>query len=332
MGALILTQAEVRRLLAMDACIDLVGDALRALAEDAAENPLRRGMRRRNGRDLIGVMPGELCDPATVGLKVVGVFPGNHGTEFDAHQGVVLLLDPETGVPEAILDASEVTAIRTGAASGLATRLLAREDAGDLALIGSGVQAGSHLAAMAAVRTLRRVRVYSRDAERRTAFARRASAQHDIEVEPMDSAQEAVQGADLICTTTSASEPVVLGSWIAPGAHINAAGACVPKARELDGAAMAAARLFVDRRESTLAEAGDYLLALEEGAIGADHIQAELGEVLLGRAEGRRSPEEITLFKSLGIAVWDLAAARHVLQRARAQGVGTEVELGGRVE
>jgi ornithine cyclodeaminase len=330
MSTLVLTQPEIRRLLPMDVCMDLVEGALKTLAEGGCANPLRRGMLLPDRPGLIGTMPGYLAAPEALGLKVVGVFPNNHGGEYDAHQGVVLLLDPECGVPIAILDASEVTAIRTAAASGVATRTLAREDAGDLALIGSGVQARTHLEAMRVARPLRRVRVFSPSEPNRRAFAELESARTGLAVEAVASAREAVTGADLVCTTTSAAEPVVAGEWLAPGAHVNAAGACVPKSRELDTAAVAKARMYTDRAESLRAEAGDYLIPLGEGAIGAEHLVGELGDVLLGRAPGRGSADELTLFESLGIAVEDLAAAHYVLQRARAEGVGTDVELGGK--
>lgn len=329
MATLVLTQREIRALLPMRVCMDLVAEALASLARGAAQNPLRRGMRLADGRSLLGMMPGSLETPSALGLKVVTVFPGNHGTAFDAHQGVVVLFDPENGVPRAILDASEITAIRTAAASGVATRALAREDAGDLALLGSGVQARAHLEALLVARKLRRVRVHSPSRERREAFAARESERHGIRVEAVASAREAVEGADLIATTTSSKEPVLEGRWLAPGSHVNAAGACVKDARELDTEAVRRARLFVDRRESALAEAGDLLVPIAEGALGADHIQGELGEVLLGTCAGRRTREEITLFESLGLAVEDLAAAHYLDRVGRERGAGVLVELGG---
>jgi len=332
MNTLVLSQEEVRSLLPMSECMALVARSLETLARGEADNPLRRGMLVSGKTSLIGTMPGYLQDPPALGLKVVGVFPDNHGTELDSHQGIVLLLDVDTGVPIGIFDASEITAIRTAAASGVATRLLAREDAGDLALIGTGVQAHTHLAAMAEARTLRRVRVFGRNAERRAEFARRASERHGLEVESSESAESAVRGADIICTTTSSLVPVVLGGWLSPGCHINAVGACIPKARELDTAAVARALLFTDSIESAVNESGDYLIPLREGAIGEDHIRGVIGDLLLGRIEGRRDSEEITIFDSLGIAVEDLVVGHWLLERARAEGVGTEVALGGRAQ
>ncbi|MFN0007256.1 MAG: ornithine cyclodeaminase family protein [Planctomycetota bacterium] len=333
MPTLILTQPQIRALLPMRECIDLVAQALGSLAAGQGSNPLRRGMRLADGKSLLGMMPGYLGtvgEPGPIGLKVVTVFPGNHGTPYDSHQGVVVLFDPENGVPRAILDASEITAIRTAAASGIATMLLAREDAFDLAILGTGVEARTHLEAMLAVRKIDRVRVFSPTRERREAFARRESERFAIRVEACESARTAVEGADLVCTTTSSSIPVLEGAWLAPGTHVNAVGACLKHARELDTAAVVRSRLFVDLRESALAESGDFLIPRAEGAIGDDHIVGEIGEILIGACDGRRSRDEITLFKSLGIAVEDLVVAHHLDRKAREAGVGTQVDLGGR--
>jgi ornithine cyclodeaminase len=326
---LILGQAEVRRLLPMGECIDLMAQALSELSRGRAVNPLRYAMKLPGDTRLLGLMPGYLETPEALGLKVVAVVPDNHGTAYDSHQGLVVLFDRRHGFPLAIMDASEVTAIRTAAASGVATRVLAREDAVDLAILGSGTQARTHLSAMLAVRPLRRVRVFSPSAENRETFARRESERHGVEVVAVDSARAAVDGADIVCTTTSSSKPVLHGAWLAPGAHVNAVGASVPWAGELDTDAVVRSSLFVDCRESTRNESGAYRTALEQGAIGDDHIRGEIGEILLDKVPGRRTPEEITLFKSLGVAVEDLAAAEYLLRRAREEGAGTEVALGG---
>lgn len=325
----ILNQAQVTELLPMRECIELMDGVLRTLTGGGALLPLRTVLRLPDNRGIFGVMPAQLSAPASLGLKAIAVFPGNEGTRLDSHQGVVLLLDPLTGAPLAILDASSITAIRTAAVSGVATRLLAREDAGDLALLGSGVQAKSHLEAMAAVRKLRRVRVYSPHAPRREEFTRWAREHLAITADAVSSPEAAVVGADLICTTTSSRTPVVQGEWIEPGAHINAVGSSIPTARELDSGAVAGGRLYVDRRESAVNEAGDYLIPLGEGAIGPGHILGELGEVLTGAVPGRTGGSEITIFKSLGIAVEDLASAHHVLRKAEARGIGLVTELGG---
>lgn len=339
MNVLVLSYDDVVRLLPMDACIEVMADALRATSSGGAVLPLRSVVWKPDRSGMIGLMPGYL-DPASatppvppsLGLKVVSIFPGNHGTGFDSHQGVVMLFDTQHGSPRAILDASSITAIRTAAVSGVATRALARAGAGDLAILGSGVQAETHLAAMRAVRAIRRVRVWSRSRANAQRFADRAAGRGDapgeVRIEVMDTPRAAVDGADLICTTTAAREPILEGAWLAPGAHINAVGACFATARELDSAAVARSRLIVDRTESTINESGDFLLAKRDGAIGDDHIAGELGDLLLDRLVGRRSADEVTLFKSLGIAIEDLAAARYIYAQALACGAGASVPLG----
>lgn len=329
MKVLFLNEREVHERLTMPECIPLMRRALCTLAEGDAVLPLRNMVKLPDGSGILGLMPGYLGEPQSFGLKVVSVMPANHGTGYDSHQGVVMLFGVKHGEPLAILDASAITAIRTAAVSGAATDALARPDAGDLALIGSGAQAYTHLAAMAAVRKLRRVRVWSRSRDNAAKFAQQAARADLPAIEVVATGEEAVRGADLVCTTTAAKEPVLLGRWLAAGAHVNAVGACFAASRELDTEAVRRARFFTDRRESCLAEAGDFLIARKEGAIGDDHLLGELGDVFLGRLPGRTSPEDVTVFESLGIAVEDLASAHFLHARARATGDGTWLEWGG---
>ncbi|HYN63751.1 MAG TPA: ornithine cyclodeaminase family protein [Candidatus Limnocylindrales bacterium] len=322
--------ATVRRLLPMEKCIDLMADALTGLARGNAANPLRSVLMlpfKTAAPSALATMPAALGDPPALGVKIISVYPGNHEAGIESHQGFVLLFEPEQGSPVALIDAIEITAIRTAAVSGLATRLLARQDAIELAILGSGTQARSHLAAMQAVRPISRLRAWSPNRERLDAFVEGA-AQPDLLVEAAPDAQAAVEGADIVCTVTAAREPVLRGAWLADGAHVNAVGASQPTSRELDNEAVRRSRLFVDRRESAVRESGDYLIPLREGAIGEDHIVAEIGEVAAGMAAGRDSADEITLFKSLGLAIEDLAAARWVHQRAVETGAGAPVPLG----
>ena len=329
MQILIVNQDEVRRLLPMAECVDVMARTLAALARGEALLPLRQVLMLPGGQGAFGAMPAHLSSPPAVGIKVITVFPGNHGTAYDSHQGAVLLFETERGRLLAVMDASSITAIRTAAVSGVATRALARADASTLALLGSGVQAATHLEAMALVRPLRRVRVWSRDPAHVARFVEAARGRHSFEIESAPSARAAVTDADVVCTVTASREPVLEGAWLRAGTHVNAVGASLRSARELDSAAVARARVFVDRHESAANEAGDLLIARAEGAIGDDHVQGELGEVLLGRVEGRRTEAEITMFKSLGLAVEDVASAHHIHARAQAAGVGTWVELGG---
>jgi len=329
MKVLLVNEAGVHDLLPMDACVSLMRDALTALSRGDAVLPLRSKMFLPDQSGLLGLMPGYLGDPQSFGLKVVAVMPGNHGTPYDSHQGVVMLFGVEHGEPLAILDASAITAIRTAAASAAATDVLARSDAGDLALIGSGVQARTHLAAMKAVRPLRRVRVWSRNRAHAERFASEEAKAAGVRIEVSETAEAAVKGADLVCTTTSSKEPVLQGAWLAPGAHVNAVGACFPNAREVDTEAVRRARLYTDCRESCVKEAGDFIIPRNEGAIDDGHLVGEVGEVFLGRIPGRRSPDEVTLYESLGVAVEDLAAAHAIHRRARETGAGTWLEWGG---
>lgn len=324
---LVLDAPTIRRLLPMDRCIDVMADALAGLARGEAVNPLRSIATLPYEQAWLALMPGAQALPGAFGVKVISLFPGNREVGLETHQGVVLLFEAEHGRPVAIVEASEVTAIRTAAVSGTATRLLANPNADDLAIIGSGTQARTHLAAMLAVRPLRRVRAWSPTRERLEAFVAQARTDHEVPIEPVATPEDAVRGASLVCTVSGAREPVVLGEWLAPGAHVNAVGSALPTARELDAEAVRRARLFVDRRESALNEAGDILLAIRDGAIDEGHIVAELGEVLTGAAPGRTDPQQVTLFKSLGLAVEDVAAARAVVEAARAAGAGTTVRL-----
>jgi ornithine cyclodeaminase len=312
----ILDEHDVRRLLPMDECIDVMADALAALARGEVHNPLRFVVRPPGEASLMGLMPAHRGGESPLyGLKAIAIFPGNSARGLDSHQGFVALFDGETGATRALLNAGAITAVRTAAVSGVATRLLAREDAGTLAILGAGIQGQSHLDAMRAVRDFDRIVVWSRTPGRIDG------------VEEAGSAEEAVRDADVIVTATSAAEPILERAWLKPGVHINAVGSSIPTTRELDTATMRDAALFVDRRESTVNEAGDFLFPQREGAIGPDHIRAEIGELLIGAGEGRRSAEELTVFKSLGLAVEDLAAAEHVLRRADAENVGQVVSL-----
>jgi len=328
MNLLILSESDVERLLPMDACIEVMAGALAALVRGQVLQPARTLLRPAGAAGIMLTMPAYVALEGAApfyGLKAVLVHEPNVANGKASHQGAVLLFSGETGEPLAIMNAAAITAIRTAAVSGLATRLLARADAGDLALIGAGVQARSHLAALRAVRPLRRVRVASRNPAHAQQFVELFQAGAPFPIEAAPSVEAAMRGADLIVTATNAREPVLQRQWIAPGAHINAVGAFTPTTRELDTATVADARLFVDQRAAALAEAGEILLPMQAGAFGRDHILAELGELVTGAHPGRATRDEITLFKSLGLPVEDAAAADYVYRRAVAEGVGQNV-------
>jgi ornithine cyclodeaminase/alanine dehydrogenase-like protein (mu-crystallin family) len=315
----ILDEHDVRRLLPMDECIDVMAEALASLARDELHNPLRFVVRPPREQTLMGLMPAHRSAPTPLySLKTVVIAPANAARGLDLHQGFVALFDGETGETRALMNAGGITAVRTAAVSGVATRLLAREDSRTLAILGAGIQAKAHLEAMRAVRAFDRVLVWSRTPGR---------ARELEDVEEAASAEEAVREADVVVTATSAPEPILAHAWLNECAHVNAAGSSIPTTRELDSATIAAASLFVDRRESTVNEAGDYLFPMREGLIGPEHIRGELGEILIGTVPGRTSEAELTVFKSLGLAVEDLAAAEHVLRRAEAENAGTVVSL-----
>lgn len=329
MNVRIIRKSEVRSLLKMSECIELMSETLKTLAQGHAVQPMRSVLRLPEKIGVLGMMPAFLGRPQTMGVKVISVFPGNVGTEYASHQGAVLLFETEHGQLLAVIDAGEITAVRTAAVSGVATRLLARSEASNLALLGSGTQACTHLQAMRLVREIKRIRVWSLPLEHARGFAKRESKRQDVKIEPMETAQAAVEGADIICTVTSAKEPILLGPWISPGAHINAVGASNPLARELDTDTVVKSRMFADRRESVLNEAGDFLFPKKEGAVDDSHILGEIGEILVGRIQGRRSGQEITLFEALGLAVEDVASAHHVYNKAVEKGIGICVDWDG---
>jgi ornithine cyclodeaminase len=331
MRVLTLSHRDVLAALSPEDCAEAMATVLAEHARGGTYLPLRSVMVPPGAPGFLGLMPGwragDQNGAAAFALKAVCIMPGNPARGLDAHQGLVTLFDGETGVPTAILDASAVTAIRTAAVTAVATGLLARPDARTLAILGAGVQARSHLRALAGVRGFEQVRVYAPTAAHARAVVEEAGpGGGDLSVAA--SAEEAVRGADVVVAVTNSREPVLQHAWLRPGAHVNAVGASTLQTRELDSATVAASALFCDSRESLRHEAGEFARAVAEGAIpGEEHIRAELGEVLAGMAPGRRDDGELTLFRSLGVAIEDLAAAERAVATAREHGIGTEVDL-----
>jgi alanine dehydrogenase len=325
---LVLSEREVRALLPLEQTIPLMEEALRAFSTGMVLQPVRLALPISPYGGYLGVMPAHLHAPdrEILGAKAVTFYTANAERGLPTHMAVVLLWDPATGTPLAMMDGRLITELRTAAVSAAATDALAAPQAGILALLGAGVQARSHLAALRLVRPLREVRVWSRTPERRESFAREMSV-GDLPVVVCETPEAAARGADLIVTATSSPTPVLQGPWVAPGTHINAVGAPRPDWRELDGRAVAMARLFVDSRDAAVVESGDLIQALEEGMIEEHHIRGEIGDVFAGRVPGRTDPREVTLFKSLGMAVEDVAAAAFVYARARERGTGREIDL-----
>lgn len=319
---LLLSEQDVRRVLTMEDLIDTMQMALAQFSAGDVAQPLRTVVEVGLQKAFFGVMPAFIRQPPALGAKLVTVFGSNTGAGLPTHLATILLLDSMTGELLAIMDGRFITEARTAAVSAVSTRLLANEDAADLAVIGSGVQARSHVDAIARVRDLRTVRVWSPNEERRRAFVREMEPKIQGSVAGCGSARQAVEAAEIIVLATSSHAPVVRSEWIAGGAHICAVGACRPDQREMDTALVSRGRLFVDSRCGALAEAGDVLLAIEDGAIDATHIAGELGEVAAGTIAGRRSPDEVTIFKSLGMAVEDVAAAHLAYLKAAERGLG----------
>jgi ornithine cyclodeaminase/alanine dehydrogenase-like protein (mu-crystallin family) len=331
MRLLILSHRDVLAALPPQACAEAMAAVLAAHARGETFMPLRSVMMPPDAAGFMGLMPGwrgqRGGDPAAFALKTVCIMPGNPGRGLDAHQGLVTLFDGDTGMPTAILDASAITAVRTAAVTAVATGLLARDDARTLAVLGAGTQARAHLRALASVRDFEQVRVYAPTRTHAQAVVEQAG-HPPAKLTVAVSAEEALRDADVVVTVTSAREPVLRHAWLKPGAHVNAVGASTPQARELDTDTVAASALFCDSRESLRNEAGEFRLAVAEGKIAGDgHVRAELGEVLAGTAAGRRDAGELTLFRSLGLAIEDLAAAETAVAAAAARGIGTEVEL-----
>lgn len=310
--------AEIRRLLPISEAIEIVQQAMIRVAQGNANLPLRMVM-DIDGTNKLGVMPGALADPTIYGVKLLSLFPGNPARGLSSHIGVVILFDTETGRPVVSLDADAITAIRTAAASAAATRALARADARTLAIIGTGEQAETHIEAIALVRDIAEVRIAGRTPERAAAFADRLEPRYPgLKLRPCAGVQEAVTGADIVCSVTSSPTVVLRGDWIGPGTHVNAVGASIPTMQEIDAALVLKSALFVDYKPSALAQARDIIDAIGSGAMTEADIRAEIGDVYRGSAPGRTDPDAITLYRSLGIAAQDLACADHVRKRAHA--------------
>ncbi len=311
----------------MRECIEVMQRTFATLDAAGHVQPVRLLAWNSQRSGAVAAMPAWMAQPPAMGAKLISVFPQNRRRGRDSHQGLVALYGTDDGRLLAILHAGAITAIRTAAVSGLATRLLANPDARTLAVIGSGVQARTHLYAMLAVRPIASVRVWSRNADHAHAFACEHQQAAGVPVYAVGSVQEAVAGADIICTVTASAQPLLSGQWLQAGAHVNAAGASVPGFRELDSEAIARGRLYVDSRESAMAEADEVRIPSAQGLIGEDHIIGTLAELAAATCAGRSSAEDVTIFKSCGMAIEDLAAAHYVYERALAAKRGTLVEF-----
>jgi alanine dehydrogenase len=315
MFPLFINKETVASLLPMEECISVMEMAFRSLAGGECVQPLRPLMWLPDKRGLLGMMPGYAGNLDVMGIKVLSVFPNNKTSGYPSHQGVVVLFETKNGIPLCIADADEITAIRTPAASAVATNLLARKDAETLSILGSGLQAARHIEAMLLVRKIKKITLWSRNVAHAQQLAEKVSAKNDLDITVVRNAEEAVRGMEIICTVTGSAEPILKGEWVSKGAHINAVGACSPRARELDESTIAKSKLFTDCYESLFHEAGDFIIPKNEGVLDDSHVLGEIGEILLGKKTGRTSDDDITVFKSLGLAIEDIFAVNHIYRK-----------------
>jgi alanine dehydrogenase len=325
MKIVVVNGALVRDLLPMSRCLPLMRRAHSMVARKEAVQPVRIGVRVPGVEGLLGVMPGYISAPTWYGAKVISVFEKNFGTAFGAHQGMVLLFDTITGAPKAIIDATAITAIRTAASTAVATDLLSRAEVSTLGIFGYGEQAQRHLEALALVRSFERVYVWGRDSAKAKTFAATQSKRLGQIVEATEDPIQAA-GCDVVCTTTSATEPFYRAEWLRPGQHLNLVGASTPREAEVESAVIAGARCYYDTREGALSLSGEFTRAIAAGLITEDHLLGSIGDVLEGFAPGRGGAGEITLFKSLGLVVQDLVAADFVLSEALRRHAGTVID------
>lgn len=326
MSLLIIRAAEMRELMSMAECVEIMDQAMRAFSAGEVTVPPRTIAPLADDRSFFILMPGEMQSQLRYGAKIVSQHPENPGEGRPAVQGFVTLFDSRTGNPVALVDGAEITTLRTAAASALASRLLSRPQAASHGILGTGVQAASHLDAMGCVRNIRSVRVWGRDPEKARRFAAQHADRPGMSVSAVTDPAEAA-ACDIVSVVTSSPVPVLAGSWLQPGAHVNLVGAHQPQDREADTAAIAGSSVYLDSRQGALSEAGDILIPIGEGAITADHIVGEIGDALRGKVPGRRDPEQITVYKSLGVFAQDLFASSFLLDKALQAGIGQSVDF-----
>lgn len=324
---LVVAGSELRELLTMEDCIAALESAHAEFSRRETVLPVRSYMMlpELNGR--MAIMPGLLSRSQAMGIKVQCTFHDNVKRGLPTVSGLVIVHDAETGIPLAAMDSGYVTAVRTAAASALATKYLSRPESGSLAILGAGVQGRTHVWAMKTVRSISSVRVWSRQRETAERFKEDIERAHEVSVEVFDGAHDAVVGADIVCTTSLATTPILRGAWLTAGTHVNAVGSHAPDTRELDGEALERARVVVDSLDAVGKECGDVLLAVEEGRLSISALVGEIGEVIEGTKQGRLEPSDITIYKSLGIALQDVATAMMIYRKALERRIGTEVDM-----
>ncbi|MFI5825090.1 ornithine cyclodeaminase family protein [Streptomyces rishiriensis] len=327
---LVLGRSQVEALLDMDTLIDALATAMTDLSEGRASAPDRVAAQVADRDGFLAAMPGYLPSAGVLMTKLVSLFPHNEGTQLPTHQALIVAFDPDTGEPAALLDGTAITAARTGAGSALSARLLAREDAAVLAVLGTGVQARSHARAICRVRPIRQIRVAGRNPAKAAALAEELSTVLEADARAVSGYAEALDGADIAAATTHAVDPVIRRAWLTPGVHITSVG-YNPAGREIDDATIAEALVCVESRQAVLSPlfggSNDLLAPIRDGLITTEHVHAELGELINGSKPGRTTPDQITLYKSVGVAVQDAAAAALVVASAHEQSIGEEITL-----
>ena len=320
----VLGSAAIESLMPIADCVEVVDAAMRALSSGQVLSPLRTVVPLA-GSNAMGVMPGAMLEHGVFGAKILALYPGNGALGLPSHAGVVVLFDATSGSPLALLESNSLTALRTAAASAVATRVLARPESQVLAVLGCGHQALWHVRALRGVRAFTRMQIWSRSAPGITRFLHELGPQQGLEIVSCNSAQDAVRGADVVCTLSSSREPILRGEWLEPGQHVNLVGASVAAAREADNQVLRRGRFFVDARTSAAVQAGEWLQALKDRVVDESHLRGEIGEVLLGRVSGRASASDITVYKSLGHTAQDMTTARAIVERAAASGAYPDV-------
>ena len=323
---LILNSKAVSEALSHAECVEALEPAMRAVSEDRVILPLRQYLNVPETQGKFTLMPGYVAEPRTFGVKIVSKFPRALDSPYGSHVGAVMVFEPNEGIPLALLDGAELTAIRTAAASGLATKVLSRTNSRSVAILGAGMEALHHIHAMLAVRDITDIRIWNRSPERLANLIEQLELPRGVSVHRATSVKEAVADADIVCTTTSAKEPILEGCWLRPGTHVNLVGAAIIDAAEADVEVVVRSRFFTDYRESAMAQAGELAAALAAGAITEAHLLGEIGEVLLGGVAGRLDDTDITTYKSLGVAAQDLAAGMAAFRNAERRGLGVEVD------
>ena len=317
MDPLFINKETIASLLPMHECISVMEQTFRSLASGNCIQPLRPNMSLPDKTGLLAIMPAYAGDIDVMGIKAISVFPKNKEFGFSSHQGMVLLFETKNGKLLCMADADEITAIRTPAASAVATNLLARKNAETLSIIGSGLQAARHIEAMLLIRKIKKITIWSRNETNAKVLAEEVSANYKIDINIAKNPEDAVRDMDIICTATSSADPIVKGEWVSKGTHINAVGSSTPVARELDTVAILKSKLYTDCYESLFKEAGDFIIPKNEGVIDDTHVKGEIGELLLGEKKGRTNDDDITVFKSLGLAVEDVFSVNHIYQKVK---------------